>query len=230
MFISVFLSIYGGAHTLVFFKLKTALGLQGRGIWILLAFLSLMVLAPFAERMLEKSGAEMMARGVAYVGYVWMGLVFFLLTAYGCISAGRGMLFLLGKAAPQIFERLIFPDVTAVWVAVGAALLITSYGHFEAGSIRTERVSLPVAEFSSRLEKTSLGLFNLQLSGHTHQGQIFPFVYLTRLAYSLKQGLTVLGPKQWSYVSRGTGTWGPPIRFLAPPEVTVFELEFKPEH
>jgi predicted MPP superfamily phosphohydrolase len=66
--------------------------------------------------------------------------------------------------------------------------------------------------------------FDLQLSGHTHGGQIFPFNWLTRLAYPAGTGLSKVGDHTWLYVSRGTGTWGPPIRFLAPSELTVIEL------
>jgi len=70
----------------------------------------------------------------------------------------------------------------------------------------------------------SRGRFDLQLSGHVHKGQIFPFNILTWLAYPIKTGLTDLGNGSRIYVSRGTGVWGPPIRFLAPPEVTVIDL------
>ena len=70
----------------------------------------------------------------------------------------------------------------------------------------------------------SLGKFDLQLSGHVHKGQIFPFNALTWLAYPLHTGLTDLGNGSRLYVSRGTGVWGPPIRFLAPPEVTIINL------
>ncbi len=69
-----------------------------------------------------------------------------------------------------------------------------------------------------------LGLFDLQLSGHIHKGQIFPFSLVTRLFYPLGTGLTRLPGNADIYVSRGTGTWGPPIRFLAPPEVTVIDI------
>lgn len=67
-------------------------------------------------------------------------------------------------------------------------------------------------------------LFDLQLSGHTHKGQIFPFNVVTGLFYPIKTGLSTLDGSSSLYVSRGTGTWGPPIRFLAPPEITVIEL------
>lgn len=74
------------------------------------------------------------------------------------------------------------------------------------------------------VDPLSVGLFDLQLSGHVHQGQIFPFNLVTHLFYPMKTGFSHCSPNSARYVSRGTGTWGPPIRFLAPPEVTVFEL------
>ena len=66
--------------------------------------------------------------------------------------------------------------------------------------------------------------FDLQLSGHIHGGQIFPFVYLTRLVYRVHVGLTELADGRRLYVSRGTGTWGPPIRLFAPPEITLITI------
>jgi predicted MPP superfamily phosphohydrolase len=78
------------------------------------------------------------------------------------------------------------------------------------------------------IDPNTIGLFDLQLSGHTHKGQIFPFTLLTRLSFPLIAGDYDLGKGSLLHVSRGTGTWGPPIRFLAPPEVTVIELVRKP--
>ena len=70
----------------------------------------------------------------------------------------------------------------------------------------------------------ALGRFDLQLSGHTHLGQIFPFRFLTGLQYPRQNGLYDLPGGAKLYTSRGTGTWGPPMRVLAPPELTVFEV------
>jgi len=72
------------------------------------------------------------------------------------------------------------------------------------------------------VERDALSLFDLQLSGHTHKGQIFPFTLLTRLYYRLDSGYLAKGA--YLYVSGGAGTWGPPIRLLAPAEVTLIEL------
>jgi len=70
----------------------------------------------------------------------------------------------------------------------------------------------------------SRGKFDLQLSGHTHRGQIFPFGLVAMLRYRWFSGLYGLEDGSALYVSRGSGTWGPPIRFLAPPEVTVVDI------
>jgi predicted MPP superfamily phosphohydrolase len=74
-----------------------------------------------------------------------------------------------------------------------------------------------------RLSEGSRGLFDLQLSGHTHKGQIFPFRYVVGRPYPNLAGLFPLGGT-FLYTSRGTGTWGPPMRFLTPPEVTVIDI------
>jgi len=66
--------------------------------------------------------------------------------------------------------------------------------------------------------------FNLQLSGHTHGGQIFPFSYVTRLFFPKVYGYHQLDNGQSVYISKGAGTWGPPVRVLASPEITVIDL------
>ena len=67
------------------------------------------------------------------------------------------------------------------------------------------------------------GKFDLQLSGHTHGGQIWPIRHSVRRRYGYDQGLTKSGNAD-VYTSNGAGFWGAPLRFLTPPEVTVFDL------
>ncbi|HTP50758.1 MAG TPA: metallophosphoesterase [Anaeromyxobacteraceae bacterium] len=67
----------------------------------------------------------------------------------------------------------------------------------------------------------------LQLSGHTHGGQIFPFTLLTGLVYPYLRGLYRLeegGREGQVFVSRGTGYWGPPMRLGNPPEIARIVL------
>jgi hypothetical protein len=78
-----------------------------------------------------------------------------------------------------------------------------------------------------RVHEGSTGLFDLQLSGHTHKGQIFPFSLVTAMYFPMDSGFINLPARSSLYVSRGTGTWGPPMRFLSPPEITVFDIVSK---
>ncbi|MGW8766099.1 metallophosphoesterase [Streptomyces sp. NPDC055815] len=70
---------------------------------------------------------------------------------------------------------------------------------------------------------------DLQLSGHTHGGQIWPFHYLVRLDQPTVAGLTHHGARTQLYTSRGTGFWGPPFRIFAPSEITLLVLR-SPQH
>ena len=72
--------------------------------------------------------------------------------------------------------------------------------------------------------------FNLQLSGHTHRGQIFPFRLVTHLFFPQDYGFYSLGKDKVLYVSGGAGTWGPPVRIFAPPEITVIDLTGKKQN
>ncbi|MCX4483080.1 metallophosphoesterase [Streptomyces anulatus] len=65
---------------------------------------------------------------------------------------------------------------------------------------------------------------DLQLSGHTHGGQIWPFHYLVRLDQPAVAGLSGHGARTLLYTSRGTGFWGPPFRVFAPSEITLLVL------
>ncbi|MEA3232787.1 MAG: metallophosphoesterase [Thermodesulfobacteriota bacterium] len=107
---------------------------------------------------------------------------------------------------------------------------IGSYGPDRVVSEKALLEKLPRERFTLFLRhqplisSESLGMFDLQLSGHTHKGQIFPFNLVTKLYYGTHTGLSKVKDNALLYISRGSGTWGPPIRFLSPPEVTVIDL------
>nr|MDT0660309.1 metallophosphoesterase [Micromonospora sp. DSM 115978] len=65
---------------------------------------------------------------------------------------------------------------------------------------------------------------DLQISGHTHGGQMWPFHYLVKLDQPTVQGLSRHGERTQLYTSRGTGFWGPPFRIFAPSEITLLTL------
>ena len=65
---------------------------------------------------------------------------------------------------------------------------------------------------------------DLQLSGHTHGGQMWPFHYIVRAVQPSLAGLSTVDDTQL-YVTRGAGFWGPPVRVGAPPDITVLSLQ-----
>lgn len=91
------------------------------------------------------------------------------------------------------------------------------------GSVPGDRFRL-LLKHRPAVPAASDGLFDLQLSGHVHKGQIFPFYLLVRLLYPIPCGTTTTPKNSLIHVSRGSGTWGPPLRLLAPPEVTVIDI------
>jgi len=76
----------------------------------------------------------------------------------------------------------------------------------------------------TELETTADAGVGLQLSGHTHAGQMLPFNYLVRLMFRYMNGIYKY-KDTYLYVSPGTGTWGPPMRLGSRCEITALDLE-----
>jgi uncharacterized protein len=66
--------------------------------------------------------------------------------------------------------------------------------------------------------------FDLQLSGHTHAGQFFPWTLAVRLVHAPHVAGLSREQRMWVYVSAGTGSWGPPVRLGTSPELTLLRL------
>jgi len=87
--------------------------------------------------------------------------------------------------------------------------------------------TLPVlllAHQPKQVAQAVLAGVDLQLSGHTHGGQIWPFNFLVRLEQPVVHGLSRHADRTQLYTSRGTGFWGPPFRVFAPSEITLLTL------
>ncbi|CAM2753271.1 metallophosphoesterase [Skermania piniformis] len=92
-----------------------------------------------------------------------------------------------------------------------------------AGSHRDLPVLLLAHQPKQVVAAAAIGI-DLQVSGHTHGGQIWPFNFLVRLDQPVVHGLSRHGPRTQLYTSRGTGFWGPPFRIFAPSEITLLTL------
>lgn len=86
-----------------------------------------------------------------------------------------------------------------------------------------EALKILLAHQPRSAEAAAAAGFDLQLSGHTHGGQFWPWKYFVPLQQPYVAGLHRL-QDLWIYVSRGTGYWGPPNRFGAPSEITCLTL------
>jgi len=332
-----------------------------------------MVFCPVIVRVLERVGMETLPRFLAYIGYTWMGFLLVFVCCYFLIDFFRLLGFVGTHLLKMDLEKWILSQRTVFFIALTVSLLVTMYGHLEALTIRTERITIrtpkipkelgrlrivqisdvhlglivrgcrlekilrevraarpdilvstgdlldgqindvsntidsfrlinaPYGKFAvtgnhefyaglerslnfmkevgftvlrgetrdvrgvvlvagvddetanrfglskgvteaellsnlpgdrfvlllkhrPRVDQGSDGLFDLQLSGHTHGGQIFPFSLIIKMLFPVDAGLLALNNGALLYVSPGSGTWGPPMRFLAPPEVTVIDL------
>ncbi len=90
--------------------------------------------------------------------------------------------------------------------------------------IKDEKPSILLYHLPRGLEEVNMAGINLQLSGHTHNGQMIPFNFLVKLMFPYITGLyQYKGTKL--YVSQGTGTWGPPMRLGSNCEITLITLK-----
>lgn len=366
IFLLSFISVYSLMHAFFYQRVRVLLPEKWPFHFLVICFLVLMVFAPICTRLLERSDHYSLAKIAAPVGYAWMGFVFYCFWLFLLVSLA-GLLFKVLNVVSGTALPLLSDGRTALAV-LAIALAINIYGYFEAGSIRTERITIHTAKLppgigrmriaqisdvhlgllvgkgrlESILEKArvenpdilvstgdlvdgdigritgidsafykirtrfgkyavtgnhevfaglersvlaeenlgftvlrgsmvnvdgilniagiddpmtgersdekallagkgnglftillkhrpevdpeSLGLFDLQLSGHTHYGQLFPFRYFTEMVYPMENGPYHLDKGSIEYTSRGSGTWGPPIRVLAPPEITIIDI------
>lgn len=369
IFLLVFLTIYGGINFYAFFKANSVFHFSGKTEIIIVTLLILLVLAPIITRFAEKMHWEMLARIIAYCGYLWMAFIFLFFFLNITFDIARYVIKFVYPGSDSIQLKNIF-----LCLAFFLSFIFVVYGYFDAQKIRVKKLEIhtdkllpnngrlrivqisdvhigliirkerlrhilknvkdaepdilvstgdlldgelnnvmPEASQLARIEaqygkfavtgnheyyagieksleftrnagfdilrnegKNIAGIkiigledptgrqmgfvtgnskisdlfpkypnnefvlllkhqpvikentnFDLQLSGHTHGGQIFPFMFMTRLFFPVTHGYHILNEKKSVYVSSGAGTWGPPVRFLAPPEITVIDITNK---
>jgi predicted MPP superfamily phosphohydrolase len=77
-----------------------------------------------------------------------------------------------------------------------------------------------------RLEEAAESGADLQVSGHTHNGQLWPFGFITNRLFEIAYGYGKKGNTHF-YVSSGAGSWGPPVRIGSSPEIVNIRVRFK---
>lgn len=377
-FLTIFLSLYGGMHLYVFFKLRNSFRPRPQQTWLLITSIIIMTTIPLLVRGAEQFRMERTAQFIAWPGYLWMGFLFIFTTSLLFTDAVRACYHLV----PRLFLKQLPEFVssrTTFKITLIVAMVASIYAFIEAGQIRSEHVvitsskiptstsririvqvsdvhigllmqqqrleqlmekvreakpdilvstgdlidgklnrdyglseldpltallaavpapsgkfavignhevyaGLPQALAFSRaagftmlrnqsitlksgitvsgvddravnpkaianpdietsllnsvshdsfhlllkhrpdIQPESDGLFDLQLSGHVHGGQIFPFNFLVKLKHPIPCGTTTTHKGSRIHISRGAGTWGPPMRLFAPPEITIIDI------
>ena len=121
---------------------------------------------------------------------------------------------LLGKS-DQIFNLVGLTDVVGDRLNILKPDIKKAYS-----SVDKNRPCIVLAHQPKFIERMHKQRCDLMLSGHTHGGQIFPFGFLVMFAQPYLSGLYQHNQDQQIFVSRGAGYWGPPVRILAPSEIT----------
>ncbi len=104
---------------------------------------------------------------------------------------------------------------------------VTGHGTDLARALTGIEADVPVLLLSHQPKQVALAQaagVDLQISGHTHGGQMWPFHLLVRAEQGALQGLSRHGERTQLYTSRGSGFWGPPFRIFAPNEITLLTL------
>ena len=91
------------------------------------------------------------------------------------------------------------------------------------GGMNSSDLKILLAHQPGDVEHATKYGFDLQLSGHTHGGQYFPFSLLVQMAHPFLKGLHKR-ENTWIYINQGTGYWGPPLRIGTEPEITEIVL------
>jgi predicted MPP superfamily phosphohydrolase len=121
-------------------------------------------------------------------------------------------------------DRLV---VAGVDDATAKSSGLTGHGENMDAALAGADRSLPVLLLAHQPKQVAHAVragVDLQVSGHTHGGQIWPFNFLVRLDQPVVHGLSRHGDRTQLYTSRGTGFWGPPFRVFAPSEITLLTL------
>ena len=181
LFLLIYFSIYGGAHLYAFLKLKRGFALGLPANLILAIFMILMVVAPIVVRISERHGYEALARGLAYIGFMWMGLIFIFISVSFFFDIYRLLHFLARMLTRSPLEDFILSLRNFCTIAILVSVAVVIYGYFEALHIRTEHVTVKTCKIPEKI-----GRFRLVQISDVHLGLIVGKSRLKRILGKVK--------------------------------------------
>ncbi|UCD65562.1 MAG: metallophosphoesterase, partial [Deltaproteobacteria bacterium] len=181
LFLISFLLIYGSFHLYFFLKIKAAYTLPTWFLLLLAFFLLLMIAAPILVRISERSGYDQLAMLLAYIGYIWMGLVFLFAAAALAVDCYRIIIWCAGLI---LHKKILFQlsPKAAFYLPVIFSLFVSVWGAFEAWDIRLEKVTLA----SDKIPVHLSGLRIVQISD-VHLGLIVRHKRLAKILAVVKE-------------------------------------------
>ncbi len=153
LFLLVYVSIYGGVHVYAFMKLKKGLELGITENLLLALLMLLMVAAPIVVRVLEHNGQGALARGLAYVSFIWMALLFIFISASFFFDIYKLIHLLMRHMSQSPLANLTLTLRGFVLLSIFLSVAIVIYGYFEALNIRTEYITIETDKLPANIEK-----------------------------------------------------------------------------
>ena len=140
IFLTVFLSLYSGLHLYGFLSMKRALVTGSKVNGAVILFMVLMIFTPIIISIFERNDLLASARILAYIGYIWMGLLFLFFSFAVALDAYRFILDAMQRAFNADFSLLSLSKAQCFFIPLFFSVGIVIFGFFEALNIRTERV------------------------------------------------------------------------------------------
>ena len=181
LFLISFFLIYGSFHCYAYIKTKAVLPIKGWRHLVAWLFILLMVTMPVSTRLLEHSGHELFAMITAYLGYSWMGYLFFFVSA-ALLMDMLGVLYVSVRWLSRSPAKWPYSKKSAFWLPALIALISCSYGVFEAGNIQVETVTLTTDKLPPERDKIRIA----QISD-LHLGLIIRESKLKKVASKIKE-------------------------------------------
>jgi hypothetical protein len=181
IFLSVILSLYSGLHLYGFLSVKRALVPGPKVSMAVILFMVLMIFAPIIIRILERNDLVSPARFLAYIGYMWMGILFLFFSFAVALDAYRLILEILQRAFNTDFSRFSLSKAQCFFIPLFFSVGITIFGLFEALNIRTERVIIKTDTITQKIGRLKI----VQISD-VHLGLIVGKHRLQRIVERIK--------------------------------------------
>ncbi|MGD8924481.1 MAG: metallophosphoesterase, partial [Syntrophobacterales bacterium] len=156
LFLISFLSIYGGVHLYLFVKARSAFSPSLTASLALAFFLTAMVVAPIAVRLLDRQGIHLASRYLAYVGYTWMGLVFFFFWLGLCQDVFNLSMKILALLPGSSTGRFVWSGRGSFMFLTLGVIFLGLLSGFSAWRIGLDRVVLQTTKLPSRVDKLTI--------------------------------------------------------------------------